>query len=229
MQSTVHYLHKFDIIGTFILIAAFILFLLPFSLANYSRTQYGEAAFIVPLPRKNGSPTPILPPTSSLGTALSSAPVDLYYYYFVIVVYNLDVTMTGYITAIYIVGSCFWPPLFGLYIRYVEEFKYSYLFFALPLISFGAGLMIHFRGPDSDIRYVIMCQMFIAFAGGMMVIGEQMAVMCASDREGIPMMISLASLFSNLGGAIGYAVSAAIYANTFPQGLREALPESAKD
>lgn len=74
-----------------------------------------------------------------------------------------------------------------------------------------------------------MCQIFIAFAGGMMVIGEQMAVMCASDREGISMMISLVSLFSNLGGVIGYAVSAAISANTFPQGLREALSESAKD
>ena len=62
-----------------------------------------------------------------------------------------------------------------------------------------------------------------------MVIGEQMAVMCASDREGIPMMLSLISLFSSLGGAVSYAVSAAIYANTFPQGLRDALPASSKD
>ncbi|KAJ5516791.1 Major facilitator superfamily domain general substrate transporter [Penicillium freii] len=89
--------------------------------------------------------------------------------------------------------------------------------------------MIHFPGSDNDTGYVIMCQIFIAFAGGMIVIGEQMAVVCASNRECIPMMISLVSLFSNLGGAIGHAVSAAIYANTFRQGPREALPKSAKD
>lgn len=233
--------------------AAFILFLLPFSLANYGRAQYGEAAFIAPLvigfclffvfaawekwfARTHFIPYQLFRDRTVFGACALSAILyfsfyswDLYYYYFVMVVYNLDVTMTGYMTAIYTVGSCFWSPIFGLWIRYVKEFKYSCLFFALPLMTLGAGLMIHFRGSDSDIGYVIMCQIFIAFAGGMMVIGEQMAVMCASDLEGIPMMISLVSLFSNLGGAIGYAVSAAIYANTFPQGLREALPESAKD
>jgi hypothetical protein len=83
----------------------------------------------------------------------------------------------------------------------MKEFRYNCLFFALPLMGLGAGLIIHFRGSDSGIGYVIMCQIFIAFARGMMVIDEQMAVMCASDREGIPMMISLVSLFSNLGGA----------------------------
>ncbi|KAJ6180687.1 Major facilitator superfamily domain general substrate transporter [Penicillium mononematosum] len=253
MQSIVHYLHEFDIIGAFILMAAFILFLLPFSLANYGRAQYSEAAFIAPLvigfflffvfaaweklfARTHFIPYQLFKDRTVFGACCLSAILyfsfyswDLYYYYFVMVVYDLDVTMTGYMTAIYTVGSCFWSPIFGLWIRYVKEFKYSCLFFALPLMTLGAGLMIHFRGSDSDIGYVIMCQIFIAFAGGMMVIGEQMAVMCASDREGIPMMISLVSLFSNLGGAIGYAVSAAIYANTFPQGLREALPESAKD
>ncbi|KAJ5188612.1 Major facilitator superfamily domain general substrate transporter [Penicillium cf. griseofulvum] len=253
MQSILHYLHEFDIIGAFILMAAFILFLLPFSLANYGRAQYGEAAFIAPLvigfflffafaawekwvAHAHFIPYQLFKDRTVFGACSLSAILyfsfyswDLYYYYFVMVVYNFDVTTTGYMTAIYTVGSCFWSPIFGLWIRYVKEFKYTCLFFALPLMALGAGLMIHFRGSGSDIGYVIMCQIFIAFAGGMMVIGEQMAVMCASDREGIPMMISLVSLFSNLGGAIGYAVSAAIYANTFPQGLREALPERAKD
>ncbi|KAJ5293925.1 hypothetical protein PENANT_c009G08082 [Penicillium antarcticum] len=253
MQSIVHYIHEFDIIGALILMAAFILFLLPFSLANYGRAQYKEASFIAPLvigfflffvfaawekwfARTHFIPYQLFRDRTVFGACALSAILyfsfyswDLYYYYFVMVVYNLDVTMTGYMTSIYTVGSCFWSPIFGLWIRYVKEFKYTCLFFALPLMTLGAGLMIHFRGSDGDIGYVIMCQIFISFAGGMMVIGEQMAVMCASDREGIPMMISLVSLFSNLGGAIGYAVAAAIYSNTFPQALADALPASAKD
>ncbi|KAJ5793644.1 Major facilitator superfamily domain general substrate transporter [Penicillium paradoxum] len=253
LQSIVYYLHEFDIIGAFILMAAFILFLLPFSLASNGRAQYKEASFIAPLivgfflffgfaawekwfTRTHFIPYQLFKDRTVLGACLLSAVLyfsfyswDLYFYYFVMVVYNLNVQMTGYMTAIYTVGSCFWSPIFGIWIRYTKEFKYSCLFFALPLMTLGAGLMIHFRGSDADIGYVIMCQIFIAFAGGMLVIGEQMAVMCASDREGIPMMISLVSLFSNLGGAIGYAVSAAIYTNTFPQGLRDALPDSAKD
>ncbi|CAG8235720.1 unnamed protein product [Penicillium olsonii] len=253
MQSIVHYLHEFDILGALILMAAFILFLLPFSLNTYGRAQYGEAAFIAPLvigfvlffvfaawekwfARTHFIPYQLFRDRTVFGACALSAILyfsfyswDLYYYYFVMVVYNLDVAKTGYMTAIYTVGSCFWSPIFGIWIRYVKEFKHTCLFFGLPLMALGAGLMIHFRGSDGDIGYVIMCQIFIAFSGGMLVIGEQMAVMCASDREGIPMMISLVSLFSSLGGAIGYAVSAAIYANTFPQGLREALPASSKD
>lgn len=72
-----------------------------------------------------------------------------------------------------------------------------------------------------------MCQIFIAFGGGTLVIGQDMAVMAASNREGVPMMLSLIGLSSSLGGAVGSAVSAAIYTNTFPDTLRDALP--AKD
>lgn len=73
-----------------------------------------------------------------------------------------------------------------------------------------------------------MCQIFIAFAGGTLVIGQDMAVMAAADREGVPMMLSLVGLFSSLGGAIGSAVSASIYSNVFPEALHQALPADTK-
>jgi len=93
----------------------------------------------------------------------------------------------------------------------------------------GAGLMIHFRSADFGIGYLVMCQIFIAFGGGTLVIGEDMAVMASADRDGVPMMLSLISLASNVGGSIGYGVSAAIYSNTFPSTLRNNLPANAKD
>lgn len=40
LQSVIHYFHEFDVVGCFILMAAFVLFLLPFSLNNYGRAQY---------------------------------------------------------------------------------------------------------------------------------------------------------------------------------------------
>lgn len=149
---------------------------------------------------------------------------DLYYYYFVYVVYDLSVSLTGYMTQIYNVGSCFWSVVFGLWVRYTKHFKWTCFFFGLPLMFLGAGLMIHFRGQEGDIGYLIMCQIFIAFAGGTLVIGEDMAVMSAADHDGVPMMLSLISLSASVGGAIGSATTAAIFANTFPQALRARLP-----
>ncbi|PWY93103.1 MFS general substrate transporter [Aspergillus sclerotioniger CBS 115572] len=252
-QSLIHYIHEFDVIGALILMAAFVLFLLPFSLASYGRTQYHNAAFIAEVvigfclffafaawekyyARVHFIPYDLLRDRTVLGACLLAAVVyfsfycwDSYFYYFIMVVYNLDVTKTGYMTSIYTVGSCVWSPIFGLWIRLVKEFKYSCLFFAVPLMFLGAGLMIHFRGQDADIGYVIMCQIFIAFSGGMLVISQQMAVMCASTRDGIPILLSMLGLFNSIGGAIGYAVAAAIYTNTFPEGLRRALVERGQE
>lgn len=45
-QSFVHYFHEFDVVGAFILMAAFILFLLPFSLETYGFSGYSSATFI---------------------------------------------------------------------------------------------------------------------------------------------------------------------------------------
>ncbi|PYH80539.1 MFS general substrate transporter [Aspergillus uvarum CBS 121591] len=252
LQTIVHYVHEFDVIGALILMAAFVLFLLPFSLASYGRTEYHNAAFIAEVvvgfclffvfaawekwgARVHFIPYEHLRDRTVIGACMLAAVLyfsfylwDSYFYYFLMVVYDLSITHTGYMTSIYTVGSCLWSPVFGLWIRTTKEFKYSTLFFAVPLMMLGAGLMIHFRGQDADIGYIIMCQIFIAFSGGMMVIGFQMAVMCASSRENIPIMLSIVSLFTSIGGAIGAAVSASIYSNTFRDGLKSALPASAQ-
>lgn len=253
LQSIVHYIHEFDVIGAFILAAAFVLTLLPFSLESYGRAQYKSATFIAMIvigvllfpvfaaweaygARVQFIRWEILNDRTVLGACSLAAILyfsfycwDLYYYYFVIVVYNLSISMTGYMTQIYNVGSCFWGVVFGVWVRYIKTFKYTCLCFGLPLMMLGAGLMVHFRGQERNIGYIVMCQIFIAFAGGTLVIGEDMAVMCAAgDKEGIPLVLSLISLSSKVGGAIGYAVAAAIYTNTFPSTLYDKLPESAK-
>ena len=232
--------------------AAFILFLLPFSLQTYGRAEYKSATFIAMvvigfclffvfaawekyLARTHFVQWELFRQRTVLGACCLAAIIyfsfyawDLYFYYFVIVVYDLNVSMAGYMMQIYNVGSCLWSVVFGLWVRYTKHFKYTCLFFGLPLMLLGAGLMIHFRGQDANIGYIVMCQIFIAFAGGTLVIGEDMAVMAAADRMGVPMMLSLLYLSSNIGGSIGSAVSSAIYSGTFPEALAQRLPDSAK-
>jgi hypothetical protein len=91
----------------------------------------------------------------------------------------------------------------------------------------GVGLMIHFRQPQYGIGYVIMCQIFIAFGGGGLVICEDMAVMAAAPHQGVAAMLALIALFSSVGGGIGQAISGAIYTNKFPAALNKALPGNA--
>ncbi|KAJ5507328.1 hypothetical protein N7527_009471 [Penicillium freii] len=251
-QSFVHYFHEFDVVGAFILMAAFILFLLPFSLETYGFSGYSSATFIAMVVvgillfpvfaiwERFFASTPFIKwelfkKRTVLGACILSAVIffnyntwDQYFYYYVQVVYNLDTSKTGYMTQIYGVGSTIWAVLFGVWIRQTKHFKNVCLYFGAPLMLLGAGLMIHFRGSQSNIGYLVMCQILIAFGGGTLVIGDEMAVMAAADRDGVPLMIAMISLSSSFGGAIGYAVAVAIYSNTFPQALLSALPDSAK-
>lgn len=241
-----------SVIGMFILMAAFILFLLPFSLETYGRSQYKSATFIAMVvigfclffvfaawekwfARVHFVRWELLKNPTVLGACVLAAVLyfsfyswDLYYYSFVLVVYDLNYKQTGYMTEIYNVGSCFWGVVFGVYVRWSKHFKWSSLFFGLPLLMLGAGLMIHFRGSDQGIGYLVMCQIFIAFGGGQLVIAQDMAMMASADHDGVPMLLAILNLSSSVGGAIGQAVTSAIYANTFPEALQRALPESAK-
>ncbi|GFN14038.1 siderochrome iron transporter 2 [Aspergillus tubingensis] len=252
-ESVVHYFHEFDVIGAFLLTAAFLLLLLPFSLASYGRAEYKSAAFISMIiigfvlfvlfglwerfgARNHFIKWRVFKQPTVIGACGLAACLffsyytwELYFYNFCMVVYDLSIGMAGYVGQIYNVGSCFWSAVFGITVYVTRQFKYTCLGFGLPLVLLGAGLMIHFRSAGGGIGYIVMCQIFIAFGGGTLVIGEDMAVMAASDREGVPMMLSLIGLFSSLGGAVGYAVAAAIYTNTFPGALRDALPEGSKD
>jgi MFS family permease len=252
LQSLVYYFHEFDTVGCLLLMAAFVLFLLPFSLNTYGRAQYSSSTFIAMVvvgvllfpvfaiweayfARVQFIRWELFRQRTVLGACCLAAIVffsfyswDLYLYQFVVVVHNLNFRDAGYMLQIYNIGSCFWGVVFGVYIRLTKHFKYACLFFGLPIMMLGAGLMIHFRSADFPIGYLVMCQIFIAFGGGTLVIGEDMAVMASADRDGVPLMLSLIGLSSSVGGSIGYAVSAAIYANVFPSTLLAGLPDDAK-
>ncbi|CAK7199567.1 hypothetical protein SEUCBS139899_002248 [Sporothrix eucalyptigena] len=253
VQSVAHYLVEFDIVGAFLLMAAFVLVLLPFSLQSYGLSHgYGSATFIAMLvvgvllfpmfvlweqfglPRRTGSPFikwPLFRNRTVVGACVLSTVIffnfytwDQYFYYYVQVVYDLDITKTGYMAQINGVGSTIWGVLFGVWIRKTRHFKYVCLFFGAPLLLLGAALMVYFRGASSPIGYLIMCQIFIAFSTATLIVGDEMAVMSAADREGVPIVIALLGLFSSIGGAVGNAVAAAVYASVFPKALLQQLP-----
>lgn len=141
-----------------------------------------------------------------------------------LVVWHTGVTKATYISNIYRVGSCFSALVMAVPMRMTGRFKWVNMYFSLPLMLLGVGLMIHFRQPDQDLGYVIMTQIFVAFAGGPVVVAGEMAMMAPSDHQHIAVIIAILDLFGSVGTAIGSAVSTAIWAGTFKERLRHYLP-----
>lgn len=88
------------------------------------------------------------------------------------------------------------------------------------------GLMIYFRRPDTNIGYIVMCQTLISAAAGVIIICDEIAIMAAASHQHIAVVLAVVSMFSNVGGAIGLTVAAAIWQDVFPKRLAAYLPAS---
>ena len=178
-------------------------------------------------------PFPLLTDRTVIGACILAATLfvsyycwDSYFSSYLQVVHGLSITQASYVSNIYTVGSSLFGLVVGVLIRLSGRFKWLALYFGLPLQILGIGLMIYFRQPEWNIGLIIMCQIFIAFSGGTLVICEQMAVMAASKHQNIAVVLAILSMFTSIGSAIGSTISAAIWTSTFPVALANYLPAS---
>lgn len=88
----------------------------------------------------------------------------------------------------------------------------------------GTGLMIHFRQPGVAARYIVMCQLFIGFAGGTLVPCHQVAALAAGTHGEFATTLALLYLSSSVGGAIGDSIAGGIWTNVYYPELSKRLP-----
>ncbi|RDW67667.1 hypothetical protein BP6252_09063 [Coleophoma cylindrospora] len=252
LQSLKFYLIEFDVVGLLLLSAGLALFLLSFSLyakqANTWRSPliicfliFGGllvAAFV--LYERYVAPKTFVPWyliknrtvffTFSMVASLYTAWYiwDNYFYSYMIAVWGLSVTNATYVSNIYTIGSCFWVLIMGAVIKWNGRLKWEAVFIGVPLTILGVGLMIHFRQPDINIGFIVMCQIFIAFGGGTLVICEQMTVMAVSKHQDIPAILATEAMIANIGGSIGSTIASAMWQGIFPKKLLQYLPADAQ-
>ncbi|KAL4946521.1 siderophore iron transporter mirB [Aspergillus oleicola] len=255
LQSAKHYFFAFDLPGVILLAGGLTVFLLPFTLAasapNYWKTDYIIAmivtGFVVMvlfgLYQAYWAPMPFLKyefltDRTVLGACLIDATYQASYYCwnsyfnsFLQVVANLEVAEAGYVGSTFQVVSGVLLFIVGYAIRRTGYFRWL-LFIGVPLYIFAQGLMIHFRQPNQYIGYIVMCEIFISIGGSIFTLIEQLAVLVAVDHQHVAAALAVLFISGGIGGAIGNAISGAIWTNTFyPALLRnlptEALPQAA--
>ncbi|CAG8102527.1 unnamed protein product [Penicillium olsonii] len=251
-QSVVFYCIEFDVIGLLIIATGFSLFLLSFNLYSYQSGQWASpmiicfvvfgvvliASFVIW--EKYFAPVNFMPWeliqnrtvffTYSMVVSLYLAWYiwDNYFYSLLQVLFYQTVQEATYISNIYTIGSCFWCLVFGAILRYNGRLKLWAICFGVPLTILGVGLMIKFRQPDGNIGYIVMCQIFVAFGGGTLVICEQMTVMAVSAQKNIPAILAIEGVVANIGSALGGTVAVAMWTGIFPVKLKAYLPDSAQ-
>ena len=252
VQSLQYYAREFDAVGLLLITAGISLFLLPFNIYSYQAKKW-EAPIVIcflifgfltmvafAVWEKRYATVRFLPfhlitDRTVMGACLLSFTSFVSFYCwdsmflsFLQVVLGLDITSTSYVANIYTLGSCFWGLVVGYWIRRTGKFKWFCLMFGIPFTVLGVGLMLKFRQPDVNVGYIVMCQIFIAFAGGTIVICEQTAAMAAVPHQYIAVIIAIEGMCSSIGGGVGGSIAAAIWQGIFPQALGKYLPEEAQ-
>lgn len=250
-QTIVYYLREFDVVGLLILATGLALFLLSFNLYSLQPEQWKSpliicflifgALLIVAfgLWEKFGAPVTFIPwPLLKNRTVIFTYTMagslyigwyvwDSYFYSLLRVMFDQTVPHATYIANIYTMGSCFICLVYGVALRYYGKLKMYSLFWGVPLTILGVGLMIKFRQPDENIGYIVMCMIFIAFGGGVLVISEQTTLMAVSKQQDFPALLAVESMIIAIGSAIGSTIAGAIWTGVFPARLMANLPADA--
>jgi hypothetical protein len=248
-QSAVHYMHEFDVIGLLLISTGFAFLLLPFNLYTMEAKGWRSALIICFLvfgvlfiaafvmwerffARICLTPWATLRDRTVLGTCIvgfalfvSATCWNAYFSSFLQVVNGLSVTQASYIVQSGTVVQVIANIAAGATISYTGRYKPISVFFAFPLIALGTGLLICFRQPDRYVGYIAMCNIFVNFGFGILMLTIEIGILAAAAaQQYFAVSIALINLFCYMGNAVGFTISAAIWQGTFPKKLALHLP-----
>ncbi|KAJ4305875.1 hypothetical protein N0V90_001408 [Kalmusia sp. IMI 367209] len=235
--------------GVILFAGGLTVFLLPFTLASHApsgwKTPYIIAMIIVGvfvliafglyetyIAKEPFLKNKFLTDRSVIGACLIDMTYQISYYCwnsyfssFLQVVCNLSVAEAGYVNSTFQVVSGVLLFIVGYLIRRTGRFKWLF-YVTVPIYTFGLGLMIHFRQPNVKVGYIVMCEIFISIGGSVFILLVQLACLAAVDHQFVAAVLALLYVSGTIGGAIGNAISGAIWTNTFLGALQRGLPES---
>ncbi|KPM39017.1 Siderophore iron transporter mirB [Neonectria ditissima] len=251
VQSIAYYFIQFDGVGILLIMFAFCLFLLPFTLVAYApngwKTPYIIAMIVLGILlfptfaawEKYYAPVQFLPwKYLKQGTIIGSCLLygamflsifcwNAYFNSYLQVVHRQSITHAGYILNSFSLTSAVFGPIFGLIISYTGNFKYlSYA--GVPITLLGTALLIPFRSPNTSPGVLAFTQVLCGLGTGIFATCGQLAVMAPVTHQELAAVNAIWGLFGGFGSSIGFAIGGALWNNLLPQELYNRLPEASK-
>jgi hypothetical protein len=93
----------------------------------------------------------------------------------------------------------------------------------------GYGLIIRPKGTVPNLASLVMNRILIGTGGALSVVASRVAAEASVAHQDLSLTISLLSLWSNIGGAVGAAVASAVWQRDLPRHLHEFLPSDSTD
>ncbi|KAF5326806.1 hypothetical protein D9619_005122 [Psilocybe cf. subviscida] len=111
----------------------------------------------------------------------------------------------------------------GVLMRFVHRSK-PILVVGLAIRVLGCGLMIYSRGANASDVEIVFSQIIQGIGGGFAAVSLQVSAQAAVPHADVAVVTSLVLLITEIGGAIGTAISGGIWSHMMPARLAHHLP-----
>jgi SP family sugar:H+ symporter-like MFS transporter len=146
-----------------------------------------------------------------------------YFYSYLVIVQGKSAVTAGNITRVFSFTSTIASVVVSLLIKYTAHYKY-YVTFGSCIYIMGMGLMLAYRNQDASTSTLIGTQIAIGIGGGFLNVPVQLGVQASASHQQVAAATTVWLTLLEVGGAVGAAVSGAIWSTYIPQKLQAYLP-----
>ncbi len=246
-----------DTIGVLLLSGAFALILIPLTIAGKMNKYEGwkSPAFIVMVllgvacliafpfweGRKKLAPYPLIPlhllreRTFTCGCILAFfyfmpfyIAVYPYYTSYLLVVTDRNIKTASYITNIFSLASTVSSFGIGAVMKFTGRYRYN-IVFGCVLYTLSMGLMYHFNNIHATTGQHVGPMIMMGVGGGIINVSTQLGIQASVKHQHVAAATASFLVGIELGGAVGAAISGAVWNKMVPAGLAMYLPDDLKE
>ena len=139
------------------------------------------------------------------------------------VVQGLSVTAAGHVTQVFSFTSTVASICVGVIIKYTHHYKY-FVTVGSAIYILGLGIMIRYRTQGSTVAQIVGTQIAVGIGGGMLNVPAQLGVQASASHQEVAAATAIFLTILEIGGAVGSAISGAIWTANIPSKLARYLP-----
>ncbi|KAL1621488.1 hypothetical protein SLS54_005509 [Diplodia seriata] len=134
----------------------------------------------------------------------------------------------GRITQVFTFASTVSSVAVSVLIRYTGRYK-CFVTLGACIYMMGLGLMYRYRVEGASTAALVGCQIATGIGGGMLNVPAQLGVQASVSHQQVAAATAMFLTILEIGGAVGNAISGAIWTNSVPGKLERYLPEGIRD
>jgi SP family sugar:H+ symporter-like MFS transporter len=145
-----------------------------------------------------------------------------YFYSYLIIVQHKSVAAAGHITQVFSFSSTVASIAVSFMIKYSAHYKY-FITFGACIYLMGMGIMYRYRSEDASVGTLVGTQIAIGIGGGMLNVPTQLGVQASVSHQQVAAATAVWLTLLEVGGAVGAAISGAIWSTNVPHKLENYL------